>query len=151
LLDELGFDAVSSSENGTDLHVSLDRLCPNGVDVYFDNVGGAVSDAVMRSLNTRARVVVCGQISQDNLEHPAAGPRLPGHLIAREAKLEDFQVAGYADRFSEGLEQLATWLAEGRLRYREQIAVGIEAAPQAFIGMLREKNEGKQLVQLSSR
>ena len=112
-------------------------------------MGGAISDAVVRLLNTKARIAVCGQVSQYNLEKPEVGPRWLGQLIVKQAKVQGFLVFGYADRFPEGLEQLAMWLKQGKLRYREDVAQGIESAPQAFIGMLQGKNQGKQLVQLS--
>jgi len=103
----------------------------------------------MRLINVGARISVCGQISQYNLERPEQGPRWLGQLIVKQAKVQGFLVSAYATRYSEGLEQLARWLKQGKLKYREDVAQGIEAAPQAFIGMLQGKNQGKQLVQLS--
>lgn len=149
LLDELGLDAACNYRTAVDLHAKLGELCPQGIDVYFDNVGGAVTDAVLRRINTGARISVCGQISQYNLEKPELGPRWLSQLIAKQAKVQGFLVSGYADRFPAGLGQLAGWLQQGRLKYREDVAQGIEAAPQAFIGMLYGKNQGKQLVQVS--
>jgi hypothetical protein len=148
MLDELGFDAALNYKAG-DLHGKLAELCPDGIDVYFDNVGGAVTDAVVGRLNARARISVCGQLSQYNLEQPEMGPRWLGQLIVKQAKVQGFLVSGYAARFPEGLVQLATWLRQGKLKYREDVAQGIEAAPLAFIGMLQGNNQGKQLVQLS--
>jgi NADPH-dependent curcumin reductase CurA len=150
LLDELGFDAAFNYKTAADCHSKLRELCPDGVDVYFDNVGGIITDAVVRLLNVKARISVCGQISQYNLEKPEAGPRWLGHLIVKQAKAQGFLVTGYAERFPEGLAHLARWLEQGKLRYREDIAQGIEAAPQAFIGMLHGENQGKQLVQLTA-
>jgi NADPH-dependent curcumin reductase CurA len=147
LLDELGFDAALNY--ATDLEGKLDELCPDGIDVYFDNVGGSITDAAIRLINTGARIAVCGQISQYNLERPENGPRWLGQLVVKEAVVQGFLVSSYADRFSEGLAQLTTWLGTGLLKYREHVAQGIESAPQAFIGMLQGKNEGKQLVQLA--
>ncbi len=151
LLDELGFDAAWNYKIGNDYDGKLKALCPEGVDVYFDNVGGALSDAVMLNINPRARISVCGQLSQINLESPESGPRWLGRLVAKQAKMQGFLVSGYADRFVEGCAQLNEWFASGALKYREDVAHGIEAAPQAFIGMLQGRNEGKQLVQLSER
>ena len=150
LLDELGFDAAFNYKATVDFRAKLQELCPDGVDVYFDNVGGAISDAVLNQINTGARIAVCGQISQYNLEQPETGPRWLGQLIVKQAKLQGFLVSGYAARFADGLEQLARWLQQGKLKYREDVAQGIEAAPQAFIGMLQGQNQGKQLVQLSA-
>ncbi len=149
LLDELGFDAAFNCGTVADCCETLQELCPAGIDVYFDNEGGAVTDAVMRLINPRARISVCAQISQDNLAEPEAGPRWLGQLILKQAKVQGFLVSNFAARFPEGLEQLATWLKQGKLKYREDVAHGIEAAPQAFIGMLRGKSRGKQLVRLS--
>ncbi len=149
LLDELGFDAAVNYKAAGDFDLKLEELCPDGIDVYFDNVGGAITDAVVRRINAGARIAVCGQISQYNLEHPEMGPRWLSQLIVKQAKLQGFLVSGYAERFPEGCKQLAGWLQEGKLKYREDVAQGIEAAPQAFIGMLQGRNQGKQLVQLS--
>ena len=149
LLDELTFDAAVNYKSAVDFHGELEDLCPDGIDVYFDNVGGAITDAVVRRINSGARISVCGQISQDNLEQPEVGPRWLGQLIGKQAKVQGFLVSSYAKRFPEGLEQLARWLKRGELKYREDVAQSIEAAPQAFIGMLEGRNQGKQLVQLS--
>jgi hypothetical protein len=149
LVDSLGFDAAFNYRTSPDLGSRVEALCPGGVDVYFDNVGGEITDAVMRAINPGARIAVCGQISQYNLKKPEPGPRWMGQLIVKQAKVQGFLVSGYAARFPEGLDELARWLKQGKLKYREDVAQGLESAPEAFIGMLRGKNEGKQLVQLS--
>ena len=149
LLDELGFDAAWNYKVGNDFDGKLQALCPDGIDIYFDNVGGAITDAVVRHLNPGARISLCGQISQYNLEVPETGPRWLEDLIVKQAKVQGFLVSGYLGRFAEGCDQLTHWLHTGQLKYREDVAHGIEAAPQAFIGMLQGRNEGKQLVQLS--
>lgn len=149
LLDELGFDAACNYKATANGHGKLRGHCPEGVDVYFDNVGGPVTDAVFRLINDRARIVVCGQLSQYNLETPEDGPRWLDHLVVKQAKVQGFQVSGFADRFPEGRSQLTSWLKQDRLKYREEFSCGIESAPQAFISMLRESNQGKQLVRLT--
>ena len=149
LLDELGFDAAFNYKTAASSYRKLKELCPDGIDVYFDNVGGAITDTVVRLINVKARISVCGQISQVSLEKPEKGPRWLGQLIVKQASLRGFLVSGYAERFAKGLKQLTRWLRQGKLRYREDVAQGIEAAPQAFIGMLQGRNLGKQLVQLS--
>ncbi|MFA6957194.1 MAG: NADP-dependent oxidoreductase [Thermoanaerobaculia bacterium] len=149
LIDELGFDAAFNYAADTDVRARLSELCPAGIDIYFDNVGGAVTDAVMELINVNARVSVCGQNSQQNLERPEMGPRWLSQLIARQAKVQGFLVSAYADRFHGARQQLAAWLRAGRLKYREDVAKGIESAPQAFIEMLQGRNQGKQLVQMS--
>ena len=148
LLDELGFDAALNDRAALDLHSELLALCPDGIDVYLDNEGGETTDEVVRQVNTGARIAVCGQSSQDNLESPAIGPRWLGHLIARAATLHGLLVSRYAEQFPEGRKQLGRWLKQGKLKYHEDVAQGIESAPQAFIGMLQGQSHGQQLVQL---
>ena len=146
---ELGFDGGFNYRDTGDYYGKLKDLCPNGIDIYFDNVGGEITDAAMRLLNARARVSVCGQISEYNSDEPSVGPRWMGQLIVKQAKVEGFLVHQFADRFEDGLRQLSHWLREGRLRYSEDIVEGLENAPGAFIGMLEGKNTGKRLVKLA--
>lgn len=148
--DELGFDAAFNYKTTTDYVAKLRELCPKGVDVYFDNVGGAATDAVFRVINTGARIVVCGQIAQYNAEKPETGPRLLAYLVVKQARAEGFLVFQFASRYSEGLKQMAEWLQAGKLKYREQFVDGIENAPRAFMGMLRGENTGKQLVRVAA-
>jgi NADPH-dependent curcumin reductase CurA len=149
VVEELGFDSAFNYESTGNYYRKLLDLCPKGIDVYFDNVGGAITDVVVRLINVRARLVICGQISQYNLERPERGPRWLGILLAKQAKAEGFLVFQFADRFQEGLRQMAQWLQEGKLKYRENIVEGIENAPRAFIGMLKGENIGKQLVKVA--
>lgn len=147
LCDELGFDAVGNETAGR-LNDELAELCPDGVDVYFDTAGGATTDAVVRRINAGARICACGQSSQDNLEQPERGPRWLDRLTAKQARMEGFLVSSYGERFPAGRERLGRWLAQGRLGYREEVAQGLEAAPQAFIRMLRGESQGHQLVEM---
>ncbi|MEK7834313.1 MAG: NADP-dependent oxidoreductase, partial [Acidobacteriota bacterium] len=117
LTDELGFDAAFNYKTVTDYFAKLRELCPNGIDSYFDNVGGTISDAAIRLLNVHARVSVCGQISQYNLEKPEMGPRLIGLLIVTRSKIQGFLVSDYWSRFDEGLREMAGWISEGKLKY----------------------------------
>jgi len=149
LVDELGFDGAFNYRDTDDYDARLRELCPNGVDVYFDNIGGPITDAVMRRIATRARIAVCGQSSEYNEESPGTGPRWLSQLIVRQAKVEGFLVGQFADRFDAALHQLSTWLKEGRLSYREDIVEGLENAPRAFIRMLEGKSTGKQLVKVA--
>jgi NADPH-dependent curcumin reductase CurA len=148
LTNDLGFAEAFNYKRSKDYDAKLRELCPNGVDVYFDNVGGAITDAAMERLNVRARVGVCGQISQYNSETPEMGPRWLGQLIAKQARVEGFLVRQFAARFDEGYRQLAAWLHDGKIQYRENIVDGLENAPRAFIGMMEGRNIGKQLVRL---
>jgi NADPH-dependent curcumin reductase CurA len=149
LVEQLGFDSAFNYRENTDYSATLKELCPNGIDVYFDNVGGAITDAVMFRLASHARVAVCGQISQYNSVAPGTGPRWLSQLVIRQAKVEGFLVTQFADRFETGLRQLSTWLKEGRIQYRDDVVDGLESAPYAFIRMLEGKNIGKQLVKVS--
>jgi NADPH-dependent curcumin reductase CurA len=149
LTEELGLDGGFNYKETSDYTAKLKELCPNGIDVYFDNVGGEITDAAIRTINTRARIAVCGQISQYNAEEPEMGPRWLSQLVAKQAKVEGFLVTQFADRYEEGLKQLATWLRDGRIRYREDVVEGLENAPAAFIGMMQGKNIGKQLVKVA--
>jgi NADPH:quinone reductase len=120
------------------------------VDVYFDNVGGAISQAVHRRLNVGARIVVCGQISQYNAERPEPIFH-PGLLIVFRARMEGFLVSDYPQRFDEAASRLARWVANGELHWREHVTDGLENAPRAFIGMLNGENRGKALVKVADR
>jgi NADPH:quinone reductase len=128
----------------------LKTACPDGVDVYFDNVGGEISAAVHRRLNVGARIVICGQVSQYNLDQPEPTFH-PGLLIVYRARMEGFLVTDYAHRFDEAAVRLARWVAEGKLKWREDVTEGLENAPQAFMGMLRGENRGKALVKVAER
>ena len=147
---ELGFNGGFNYKTESDYAGKLRDLCPNGIDIYFDNVGGPITDAVLGQINARARIAVCGQISQYNAESAAMGPRWLGQLVVRQAKAEGFLVFQFAERYEEALRQLASWLREGRIHYREDVVEGLENAPRAFIGMMEGHNIGKQLVKLAS-
>ena len=146
---DLDFDAAFNYKVVDDYSTVLRELCPIGIDAYFDGVGGAITDAVIPLLNVKARVAICGQISQYNLETPEMGPRLLWHLIIKRAKVEGFLVMDYAARREEGLRKLSEWVRSGKIKYRERIAEGIENAPRAFMEMLAGRNIGKQLVRVS--
>jgi len=149
IVDEYGFDAAIDYKSEQDLRAAVKRACPNGVDTYFDNVGGPVSDAVMLNLNLRARISVCGQISQYNSETPVMGPRMGWVILQKRARMEGFIVSDFAERWGEGMEQMSAWLREGKLKYREDITRGLDQALPALVGVLEGRNLGKQLVQLS--
>ena len=150
ILDELGFDAAFNYKNVTDYYAKLSELFPDGIDVYFDNVGGSITDAVFPNLRLKGRVAICGQISQYNLENPETGPRFLWHMITKRARIEGFLVSDYSDRHADALIQMAEWVQQGKLKYRETIAEGgIEKAPSAFISMLKGGNIGKQLVKIA--
>jgi NADPH-dependent curcumin reductase CurA len=131
---------------------ALKEAAPGGVDVYFDNVGGEITIAVARRLAVGARIAVCGQISQYNLERE--GPAMPGgytFLIVARARMQGFLVTDYAHRYDEALPRLAGWVADGSIRWREDVVDGLENAPRAFIGLMKGENRGKLLVKVADR
>jgi leukotriene B4 12-hydroxydehydrogenase/15-oxo-prostaglandin 13-reductase len=146
IVGELGFDAAFNYKTTADYRAKLMELCPNGIDCYFDNVGGEISDAVFTLLNPFGRVSVCGQISQYNLLTAEPGLRLLTLILVRQLKVEGFIVTRFQDRFREGAAQMARWIQEGKIQYREDIVEGFENTPRAFIDMLQGKNTGKMLV-----
>jgi NADPH:quinone reductase len=148
LVDELGFDGAFNYKTTKNYVEKLKELCPKGIDVYFDNVGGAVTDAVIPLLNVRARMAICGQISQYNQEKPEPGPRWLWALIVKQARAEGFLVFQFADKYQQGITEMAGWIKAGQLKYREDIVEGFENLPQAFIGMLGGDNTGKRLVKV---
>ena len=150
LTGELGFDAAFNYKTTEDYVAKLRELCPQGIDCYFDNVGGAVTDAVLPLLNVRARISVCGQISQYNSAKPEPGVRPYIFLLTKQSRAEGFIVSQWMDRFPEGVAQMARWLKEGKLKHREQIVEGFENAPRALIGVLQGDNTGKMLVRFAS-
>lgn len=147
--EDLGFASAFNYKTTANYYRKLIALCPQGIDVYFDNVGGEITDAVVRHLNIGARLVICGQISQYNLEKPEMGPRWLWALIVKQARAEGFLVYQFRDRFEGALRRMAQWVKEGKLQYRENIVEGLENAPRAFIGMLKGENIGKQLVKIA--
>ncbi len=148
-VNDLGYHAAFNYKHVSDYRKKLTELCPDGIDVYFDNVGGPLTDAVFYEMNELARLVICGQITQYNLEEPEMGPRLLSQLIGKGARVEGFLVTQFGDRRQEGIDQLAAWIREGRLTYRENVVEGIENTPQAFMGMLQGENIGKQVVKVA--
>jgi len=124
----------------------LNDAAPGGIDVYFDNVGGEVSDAVLPLLNHGARIIICGQISLYNLDKLDVGLRPQPYLLVNSARMQGFIITDYAARFAEGVTQLTKWVASGKLKYAETIVEGFENTPQAFIGLFTGENLGKQIV-----
>jgi NADPH-dependent curcumin reductase CurA len=148
LVQELGFD-VTINYKTQNVFQALKEACPNGIDVYFDNVGGEISDAVMPLLNFKARIPLCGQISLYNLEKADIGPRILPYILKTSSLLKGFIVSDYAPRFREGITELSQWISEGKLKYRENIIEDLENAPRAFIGLFHGENMGKQLVKVA--
>jgi NADPH2:quinone reductase len=149
--DELGFDAGINYKETDDYASALAEAAPDGVDAYFDNVGGPITDAVFRQLNVDARVAVCGQIALYNATEVPTGPRKLATLIQSRATVEGFLVSDFSERFSEATRQLGRWVQSGDVQYRETVTEGLENAPEAFLGLFEGENVGKQLVKVADR
>jgi hypothetical protein len=144
--EELGFDAALD-HHGPDLGAALDAACPKGIDVYFENVGGAVQQAVFPRLNDFGRMVMCGMISEYNDQTPRPGPNL-GAVVRKRLKIQGFIVSDQRHRQAEFRTMAAPLVKSGQLKYREDIVDGLDRAPEAFIGLLQGRNFGKLLVRL---
>ena len=145
---ELGFDAGIDYKSG-DLAAGLAKACPDGVDCYFDNVGGKVSDAVFANLAYRARIAICGQIALYNVDTPEPGTRNLRFMLVNRAVMEGFLVSDFTDRWPMGLKRLSRWVREGRIKYREDVVQGLENAPKAFLRLFDGSNFGKLVVKIA--
>ena len=147
LTGELGFDAAINYKRES-VFRRLRQHCPNGIDVYFENVGGELLDTVLALINERARIALCGLISQYNETSLPPGPRAFGNVLVKRARIEGFIVLDYAKRFPEAFAALGQWMTEGRLRYRTDIVEGLEQAPVAINRLFDGANTGKLLVRV---
>lgn len=149
LTDELGFDAAIDYKSANlNLNQELSRLCPNGVDVYFDNVGGRILEAVLNHINLHARIVACGMISQYNAQRPEPGPSNLGIIIGQRAIIQGFIVLDYLSRAMEAALKLIGWHMSGRLQYRVDLVEGLEQAPEALNRLFSGANRGKLVVRV---
>ncbi|MET4173749.1 NADPH-dependent curcumin reductase CurA [Bradyrhizobium sp. LA6.1] len=130
------------------LDLALGKACPRGIDLYFDNTGGVISDTVLRHLAVGARVVICGTASFPTWDPWPNGPRAERHLLVKRARMEGFVIFDYASRYEEAVSRLSQWIRDGRLRYSEDIQNGIECAPAAIAGLYRGENTGKRLIRI---
>ena len=146
--EEFGYDAVIDYKAGG-LEAALAAACPEGVDVYYDNTAGAISDAVLKHLRPGARVVICGTASISSWDPPPLGPRVERHLLVKRARMQGFLIFDYAPRFAEGLAALTEWVRSGRIRYREDMLEGIEHAPGSIAGLYRGENLGKRIIRIA--
>ncbi len=143
---ELGFDACVNYRAG-DLIQALRKACPDGIDIYFENVGGDVQKAVLELINMNARIPLCGLIAEYNAVESPSGPSWRRLLINR-ATVKGFMVSDHANRIGDFLADCSRWVREGKLKYREDVVVGLENAPDAFVGLLQGRNFGKLLVRV---
>jgi len=146
---ELNFDFVINYKKENVINKILE-YAPEGVDVYFDNVGGEISDAVISNIAIGGRIAICGQISLYNLEEASMGPRMGGTLLINQASMQGFLVFQFKSQYQDGLIRLSNWVRKGSLKYKEDIIDGIENVPKAFIGMMNGKNFGKLLIRLNN-
>jgi hypothetical protein len=148
--DEFGYDAAIDYKAEDDIAKALAAACPRGVDVYFDNTAGPISDAVLTQLAPGARIVICGTASIASWDPPPIGPRVERHMLVKRARMSGFLVFDYAHRYEEAVARLAVWVRAGSLRYREDIADGIEHCPGAIAELYRGENLGKRLIRIEA-
>ena len=148
VVNELGFDACIDYKNGS-LKEGLKLHCPTGVDIYFDNVGGEILDTVLTRINMKARIIICGAISQYNNTTPVKGPANYLSLLVNRARMEGIVVFDYADRYQSGVTQMAQWMKEGSFKTREDIVHGLEKFPEALLMLFEGKNFGKLVLQVA--
>jgi NADPH-dependent curcumin reductase CurA len=148
LVEELGFDAAIDYKK-EDVREALRAHCPKRIDVYFDNVGGEILDAALANLNRHARVVICGSISQYNSSDPI-GPKNYMSLLVNRARMEGFVVFDFAARYSEAARMIAGWLAEGRLKAKEQVEAGLQSFPEVLVKLYTGENFGKLVLKVAS-
>ena len=148
LKSEFGFDEGINYKTTDNMREAIAKACPNGVDIYFDNVGGDISDAVLYNINKFSRTVNCGAISIYNEPEQPKSLSVHTFLIKTSSSMQGFVVSDMADKFPQGIQQLATWLAEGKLHAQETIKEGFDNIPQAFLDLFEGKNKGKMIVKL---
>jgi NADPH-dependent curcumin reductase CurA len=147
LKEEFGFDEAINYKTVTDIKKAISEACPNGIDIYFDNVGGEISDAVISNINFHERIPLCGQISLYNSTEIPMGPRLQPMLLTRSVLMQGFIVSNFKDQYPEGIKQLAEWLKEGKLKITETIEHSFEKLPAALLGLFKGENIGKMIVE----
>lgn len=147
LVEEFGFDGVIDYKN-EDMLAGLKRECPKGVDVFFDNVGGDILDAVLSRLNFKARVIICGAISQYNNKEAVKGPANYLSLLVNRARMEGFVVMDYADRYAAAGQEMAGWLLKGQLKSKEHIVEGLESFPESLAKLFSGENHGKLVLKV---
>ena len=148
VVNELGFDACIDYKSGS-VKDGLKLHCPKGVDIYFDNVGGEILDAVLTRINRKARIIICGAISQYNNTTPVKGPANYLSLLVNRARMEGIVVFDWADRYPEGAAQMAQWMKEGNFKTREDIVDGLENFPQTLLMLFEGRNFGKLILKVA--
>ena len=147
LKDKFGFDDAINYKTVTDLKIAISKSCPKGVDIYFDNVGGEISDAVISNINFHARIPLCGQISLYNSTETPVGPRLQPMRLTRSVLMQGFIVSNFQSQFPEAIGHLAKWLKEGKIKFEQTIVHGFDQLPIALLGLFKNANIGKMIVE----
>ena len=147
IVDELGYDAAINYKT-ENIRQGLKRTCPNGIDIYFDNVGGEILDAALAMINLRARISVCGMISQYNTTAPVPGPYNLINILTKRAKMQGFIVTDYLPRAQEAIPELIKWYLEGKLKYRVDVVEGLKEAPRAVNKLFDGSNQGKLIIKV---
>jgi len=148
LVDQAGIDAAFNYKRADSLTAELGKHCPNGIDVYFESVGGEHLEAALARMNTFGRIVLCGMISQYNATEPPLGPSNLIFAVGKRLTIKGFIVSDHLDRLPQFYADVGRWIAEGRIKWKETIVEGIENAPKAFIGLFKGENLGKMLVKI---
>jgi NADPH-dependent curcumin reductase CurA len=148
LKSKFGFDEAINYKTTENMQEAIGAAAPNGVDIYFDNVGGEISDAVVFNMNKYGRIAICGTISSYNDTEASQGPRLQPYILKNSMLMQGFIVSNYAEKFPEGIKQLSEWLKAGKLQYSETIVNGFDQIPQAFMDLFEGKNDGKMVVKI---
>ncbi len=148
LKHDFGFDDAFNYKTSSNIRREIAEKCPSGVDIYFDNVGGEISDSVIMNINKFARIIICGAISQYNETRMPTGPRLQPVLLVNSALMKGFLVNDYTEKFPHATGQLTHWLLEGKLKNQETVVEGFDRIPEAFIGLFEGTNKGKMVVKI---
>ncbi|MDB5152472.1 MAG: alcohol dehydrogenase, partial [Mucilaginibacter sp.] len=149
LKTKFGYDEAINYKTTPDMNAAIAALCPNGVDIYFDNVGGTISDSVIANMNNYGRIPVCGTISNYNDIEEQTGPRLLPIVVYKFLTIQGFLIGDHAARFPGVTAQLAAWLKEGKITHSETILEGFDKLPAAFIGLFEGTNKGKMIVKIN--
>ena len=149
VVNEMGFDACIDYKNG-DVREGLKTHCPDGVDIYFDNVGGEILDHVLARLRRKARIIICGAISQYNATSSVQGPKNYLSLLVNRARMEGIVVFDYAERYPIAIAEMATYLKDGRMKSREDVVVGLDTFPESLVKLFTGENFGKLVLQVAA-
>ncbi|MBD2120435.1 NADP-dependent oxidoreductase [Trichocoleus sp. FACHB-262] len=148
LVEELGFDAAINYKT-VDLESAIAQACPDGIDVYFDNVGGSILDAVLTKINLHARIPLCGLISAYNATEPVPGPYNYSQILTKRVRVQGFIILDYIPRWSEAISDLGQWLSQGKIKYALEVVEGLENAPEAILKLFDGNKKGKLVIKVS--